>query len=358
MSKAAIDYKQGGGDLTEKLATYGVGGLRPFIGKDGNPYMTVYNGGNAKSPSSYKTIQVNSGTLRKDEWMHLDNAVLNVAKENLNGFQDIINRGLTVPLGDAMGTTIFETTKRKGDLKADISIDGRSKAQNNRPVYEPDFLPIPMIHADYQIGTRALNSSRKGGSPLDTVGAEDAARAVMTLREDMLFGTKKFKFGGGTIYSFLNHPNRLGNTGGTLMDWSLVGTTGDDIVNDVNAVMKSALLANNYGGPYVLYVPASIETKLDNDYSSAKGSNTIRDRILKINNIVDVVTVDALPDENILLVQITSNVVRIVQGMGLTNIEWKSGDGFINYYKAMAIEVPQVRSDAKNQSGVYHGTFA
>ena len=356
MIKANVDYKDGNGDVASKIATYGVGGLRPFIGKDGKAYMTVYNGGDPKKASSYKTIQTNKGTLRDDEWKQLDNAVLETAKSNLNGFQDILNRGLSVSLGDAMGTTIFQTSKRNGDMTADVTMNGRTKANNDRPTYEPEFLPIPIIHADYEIGTRALRASRKGNTPLDTVNAEDAARAVMEVRENMLFTATEFSFGGGTIYSFLNEPNRNTDTG--LNDWTdTANVTGKDIVNDVNNVMKAGLLADHYGGPYVLYVNSAVETRLDDDYSDTKGSNTIRDRILAINNIQDVVTVDALPSNTVLLVQVTSNVVRIVNGMGLSNIQWQTGDGFVNYYKAMAIQVPQVRSDGSGQSGVFHGSW-
>jgi hypothetical protein len=103
----------------------------------------------------------------------------------------------------------------------------------------------------------------------------------------------------------------------------------------------------------MLYIPVGYEVMLDKDYDSTY-PGTIRERVLKIDGIKGIKVVDTLPANNVLLVQMTSDVVRLVRGMGIQNIEWQTEGKFINKYKVMTIQVPQVRSDADGHSGIVH----
>jgi len=55
-----------------------------------------------------------------------------------------------------------------------------------------------------------------------------------------------------------------------------------------------------------------------------------------------------------LLVQMTSDVVRLVRGMGIQNIEWATEGGMMTKYKVMTIQVPQIRADQNGKSGIVH----
>jgi hypothetical protein len=61
-----------------------------------------------------------------------------------------------------------------------------------------------------------------------------------------------------------------------------------------------------------------------------------------------------LTADNVLLVQMTSDVVRLVRGMGLQNVEWATEGKMITKYKVMTIQVPQIRSDQAGRCGVVH----
>ena len=54
----------------------------------------------------------------------------------------------------------------------------------------------------------------------------------------------------------------------------------------------------------------------------------------------------------------TSDVVRLVQGMPLQNVEWTTEGKWITKYKVLTIAVPQIRSDQEGHCGVVHGSFA
>lgn len=333
------------------------GHLRPYIGGDGRTYVSVYKGkGDPGKISSYQAIplQVNTGTLRRDEWKQLDDALMPIAEARLNGVQDLISRNLTFNLGNAMGTTVLEWHDVSDALEADLTMDGVTKAQGDRPVYGTNYLPLPIIHSDYEINARVLAASRNLGNPLDTTLAERAARKVSEKLENMLFASTTYSFGGGTIYSYLNYPDR--NQVTLSKNWDASDKTSAEILADVQN-MKQASINSYHYGPWVLYVPTAYETILDDDYdTSGQSTQTIRERIMKLRGIEDVKVVDTLPANNLLLVQMTTDVVRLVRGMGLQNVEWETQGGMITKYKVMTIQVPQIRSDQGGRCGIIHAS--
>lgn len=366
--QATVDYivnNQASGNVASQLLTQGKfnpGMLRPWIGKDGKVYITVFKGGDPKKPENYinQPFQVNA-TLRRDEWKALDEAILPIAQSRLNAIQDLIDNGLVYNLGNAMGTTVLEWHDISDALEADMTMDGITRGRNDRPVYSSKYLPIPIIHVDYEINARVLAASRSLGNPLDTTFAERAARKVAEKLENLLFATSTgtYQFGGGTIYSYLNYTNRNQVSMGTHWDDevdSQYKSKGEKIVADVLA-MKQSSINDHFYGPWMVYVPTNYETLLDEDYDNTGGTNsgtTIRDRILKIANIKGVKVVDALPADNVLLVQMTSDVVRLVRGMGIQNVQWEEEGKMVTKYKVMTIQVPQIRSDQTGKCGIVH----
>lgn len=335
-----------------------VGRLRPFIGKDGKAYITVFKGGDAKKVENYVNMPIQTNaTLRRDEWKQLDEAILPIAQNRLQGVQDLVDNGLTYNLGNAMGTTVLEYHDISDAMEADLTMDGVTRSKGDRPVYTTKYLPIPIIHVDYEINSRVLAASRSLGNPLDTTSAERAARKVAEKLEAMLFTSTTYQFGGGTIYSYLNHPDR--NTETMAVHWddladSTNSTIGEKILADVLKMKQASIDAYHYG-PWMIYIPTAYETLLDQDYDSASATGvTIRERILKIANIKGIKVADTLPTNNVLLVQMTSDVVRLVRGMGIQNVEWSTEGQMITKYKVMTIQVPQIRSDQSGKSGIVH----
>jgi len=353
------------GEIANKLAMSGrldIGRMRPYIEQDGQTYVSVYVGGDPKKEDAYRVLQINqAGTLRRDEWKQLDEAVLKVAESRLGGFQDLIDAGLVYNLGNAMGTTVLEYHDISDtDLSADITMDGITRAQGARPQFKTHYLPIPIVHADYEINARVLAASRNMGNPLDTTMAERAARKVQEKLELMLFGDQKYSYGGGTIYSYINFPHAntktevesiLGTNASTiLVPWNKAD--GTKIVQQVIA-MKQASLNDKFFGPWNLYIPPAYETILDEDYKVSGGKViTIRDRLMAISGIRNIKVIDFMPADTVLLVQMTSDVVRVVRGMGLQNVEWSTEGNMVTKYKVMTIQVPQIRADQEGKCGI------
>jgi len=348
------------GDVAGSFSAQGrmnPGAMRPFVHTDGKVYCTVYVGGDPKSPASYRTNPINiNAVLRRDEWKQLDEAILPISESRLGGVQDLVDNGLVYNLGNAMGTTVLEWHDISDAMEADMTMDGVSRSKGDRPAYGTHYLPIPIIHVDYEINARVLAASRSLGNPLDTTSAERAARKVREKLENLLFTATSYTFGGGTIYSYLNHPDR--NEVSLSTNWDDLANSSNDsigqkIIDDVVACKQASIDAKHFG-PWVLYIPTNYETLLDKDYDITTPGTTIRERILKIDGIKGVKVVDRLADDNVLLIQMTSDVVRLVRGMGIQNVQWEAEGRFVSKFKVLTIQVPQIRSDQDGNSGIVH----
>jgi len=220
-------------------------------------------------------------------------------------------------------------------------------------VFEVTQLPLPIIHYDFHFSARQIQASRRGGSPLDTTTAELAGRKVAEMAEKMLLGKStpaSYVYGGGTITGYTNYGSVMTKTITSPVTSGWVGST---IVTEVLAARQQSYNAYHYG-PFMLYTGPSWDTYLDQDYSTAKGDNTVRDRLEKISGIQGVKTLDYLSGYEMILVQMTSDIVRLVEGLDITTVQWESNGGFLVNFKVMAIIVPQLRADQNSRTGIVY----
>jgi len=363
MPDVNVDLIGGGqahGDIATRMMNDGrlnLAGLRPFVSeKDGRTYVDVYKGGDRTDPACYKAVPINTnGVLRRDEWKQLDDALIAASRYRLGGVDDLIANGLTFTLGNAMGTTVLEWHDVSDGMAVALTMDGVTRGLADRPKFQTNYLPIPILHVDYEINARVLAASRSLGNPLDTTMAEMAARRIKEYQENMLFTDMTYTYGElddrsrNKIYSYVNHPDRNGVTLGT--NWDASAKTAAGILNDVLNMIKSAVAAYHYG-PYMLYIPTEYGIVLYDDYDTTTPGTTIKDRILKIDVIKGIKVIDTLADNTVLLVQMTPDVVRLVQGFGLQNVEWNTEGNWITKFKVVTISVPQIRSDQNSKCGI------
>lgn len=322
--------------------------LRPYI-HNGKSYISTNRGG----VLSAQQVNNDAAVLPYDTWKEIDNTVEQAARERLRAVTDLTTRGLQRNIANGLGKTTLQTQKASRVGRADVSMSPRRQSERERPEFDLNNLPLPVIHKDFSFDIREIMASRNGGYSLDTSMAADCARSVAEEAEMMLLGTSgNFVHGGGQIFGYTNFDKRITKS---LADPEGSGWTPGDTVRDVLA-MKSASQQKLHYGPWMCYVSPYWDEYMDDDYSENKGNNTLRQRIRDIDNIVDVRTLDYLTGKEILLVQMTSSVVQEVVGMDIMTIQWDELGGMEKHFKVMAIMVPLLRADFNGNTGIVHGS--
>lgn len=376
------------GDVAQVLMQHNFdpGALRPFKGSDGRSYVTLvkrnldgtpmlHNEATINAWAKQKGLQLNEervqqlvgtsmvhnvlantqATLRKDEWIQLDRAVREQARPRLKAFQDLRTIGsLTIPNG--MGKTILEYQNQTDITPATVSMDGLKEGLTDRSEFDLRGLPLPITHKDFQFSARQLATSRNDGTPFDTTNAGLAGRKVAEEIERATLGLSNQMpaYGGYRVFGYKDFPQRLTLvlTAPTDPDW-----TPRTLVQEVLQMKKLSQDAN-HRGPWKLYCSSDWDPYMDDDYSEQKGSNTLRQRLADIKDITEPETLDYLDGFDLILVQQTPDVARAVVAMDITTLQWPSHGGMQQNFKVMGIMVPQIRSDAINQTGIVHAAPA
>lgn len=344
------------GDSADRLMRNGwdINVLRPWVGHDGNHYITKMVQNRQSGLWEPKVFVTNApATLTKDAWILFDTAIIRAVRDRLRAFADIRGAGLTYTIPNGMAHTVLQYQTMGDITDATISMDPIRRGESDRPEADLANLPLPVIHKDFDFSARDISVSTMGRMPLDTTTAELAARKVAEGVEKLTVGTwGSFSYGGGTIWGYTNFPQRATKTDMPVPD----GTNGPAVLNALLA-LRQMLINNKHRGPYVLYVNSQWSTVLDSDFSATKGDMTLRQRILGISDITDVRTLDYLPASkwDVVLVEMSSETVRAVVGMEVQTIQWESMGGLMKHFKVMCIQVPQLRPDTNSNSGVAHG---
>jgi len=291
--------------------------------------------------------------LLYDEWKVIDKAVLKAATQRLLGIGDLQSRGLTYDIPNGLAKTVLAWQDSSDLEDASMSMDGITRGQRDRPEFDINYIPLPIIHYDFSYSVREIQQSRDGSMPLDTTTSELAARKVIEKAETILFqGSSSYKFGGGTIYGYQDAPQR--NTGSLTANWDDSAASGATILADVLAMKQASIDAYHFG-PWILYIPTNFESAIDDDFK-ANSDKSIRTRLLEIAGLSDIKVADFLSSDNVVLVQMTTDVVRLVNGLAITTVQWDSEGGMQANFKVMMIMVPQIRNDQNNRSGIVHYT--
>lgn len=287
-----------------------------------------------------------NATLRKDEWEMIDARVNEVMRERLTIVDDLRSRGLVTPVG--LGTTLRVTERLEDFDAAEVSYDGDTAPQRDKPSFLRDTIPVPVVAKDFQINWRQLEASRTRGEPLDTTAAALAARKVRDRLQDLFVNGFGHGPAGGSIPGLVTAANRQTVSLGT--DWDL---SGSDVIADVLRMLEAAYAVNLFG-PFFLYVPKNYWAALQEDYSSAKGERTTIQRILAFEDVEAVRPLDTLADDNVVMVQMTQDVIDLSEAQAVTTVQWDKNP-FVTNFRVLSVGGPHIKSIETEGGTTIHG---
>lgn len=387
-----VDYVlngQGFGNVGRQMSDirYDPGMLRPYIDEHGHRCVTVNTGRTIRDNKTGRDVPLkqkmriadlmsrgiytpvfNATSLRKEEWIELDKTVIRAARQRLRAWSDLASRNSFGGF-NAMSKMTLEYEAMSDPGEAMVDMDGLAGGRQDSPLYKLRSLPLPITHSDFWFSQRRLAVSGNSGTPLDTTMAEAAARRVAEMIERTVIGTETGATygtqttgitahdGTSTVYGYTNLPQRITKTNLT----APTGSNPESTVADILA-MRNTMYGYKFYGPYMIYHSTDWDQYLDNDYARLGGNNanmTLRDRLRAIEGIEDVRRLDFLTSTfTLIMVQMTSDVARAIDGMGITTVQWESQGGMRLDFKVMAIQVPQLRFDYNGVAAIQHATTA
>lgn len=296
-------------------------------------------------------IDITNSTLGHDEWKQYDDVLLEVSRVTLNAVNDLINNNLAVSIGN-LGTTLSLYERYSDMIDADISMELETLGNDDTMTIDQVGVPIPIIHRDWTIGARRYLASKNGHTKLPTESAYISGKIVAEKIEDMLFnGAPKLDVGGSKLYGYTTFPDRktltLAGSG-----WSI--ETNRDILGDVEKMIQLGL-DNNKRGPFTMYVANNVWVKLQGDYSKNKDKRTFVERIKSYEEISAVKPSPFLANSNVVLAQLTRDVVDLAVAQDMVNIEWEPR-GASPTFKVFAALAPRLKSDKNGKCGIIHGS--
>lgn len=289
--------------------------------------------------SDFRTL----ATLPKDAWERVDEIVVEVAKDELVIFADVLAAGLTSDhdIGDYVSTY-----QRVLDLEpATLSMDGilGTQADATPGAFDWVSVPVPVAVKEFTIPWRQQAASESAGFPLDELSVDLAARRVSEAYEDQIINGLSTigTVNGATGYGFLDHPDRNIVSGS---DWG----TATNIEPNVNSAL-SAIQADGYGGDVRLYVPSAQYRQL-----TVSNTNTDRTHLERLlNGIPELESVRRAPDlpaGTALLVRLQRAVVDIAVALPIAAREW-APDPSVMRHAVWAVQVARVKSDGEGGAG-------
>jgi uncharacterized linocin/CFP29 family protein len=289
--------------------------------------------------------------LRENEWREYDQAVVQVARGRYTMVKDLMAKGLRRKLTNPMGVTqmVWDRVNDMDDAQVDMT--GEAASIMDRTEFFQDSIPVPIIHKGFKVNIRTLMASRRNGVGLDVTYAQTAAIKVVEMTEKLVIsGAFSAGSNAGTVYGVTTYPFR--NVGTLSTSW--LGATPQQIFNDTNAMMAALEAANMYG-PYGLYVPRSYMQVLRRDYDTTTHSGrSIQERLTQIEGLEYIKSNMFLTGNNVVMVQLTSDVIEMIDGIQPRIIEWQTNGGMTTHFKVLSILVPRIKRDGANQCGVAH----
>lgn len=295
--------------------------------------------------------------LPRDAQILFDKAVIQVGRERLNLVDDLLSAGLTFDLPQWLGvpTLYYEKVGEAGHAQRTMV----PKARGERQLQEREgaYLPIYCTWDDFSFNVREMAVAERAGVPLDTSHAQGATRNVNVAIEDQAFNGSGFNVGGFGAPGLFNFSgaNTFTYTGGEA--WDAAGHTGEEILADIQGGMD-VLEADKFYGPYRIYVPRNYWAKLNLDYKpSTSSSTTTLQRILEMPDVASVRPAYQLPDDRVVILQMTSDVVDVVVGQQPTQVSWTDGPGWERFFVILACMVVRWKSNILGGTGFAIGNL-
>lgn len=298
------------------------------------------------------TMLGNALPIPKDVWGIWDREGIEIQREVLSVFNDL-STAVSTPMPIGKLVHHFQTISDSGEVN--VSLDGRSKARTDQPVFDYHGTPLPIIDSTFSFGWRQMEAARSEGMAPDTAGRNNSMFKVANKLEDMtLNGDAGVVVGGNQLYGLRNHPKRNTDTHG----FDLNGASGANWLAAFAKLTAALYGANFYAEPTVYVNISDWKYARETDFSTAYPNKTIAQRVLE-SGIANVVPASKVPANELIGVVKNRRVLQVLNGMPITTrAQFRANPEDDYNFVTMAAAALEIKFDAADQAGIAHVTKA
>jgi hypothetical protein len=335
------------------------GGLDPHV-TGGAPslsrlasYHSAAGGNSREAINAFRA----SRPFPEDAQRMLDGALIRVGRQKLNIVSDLIDAGLTFDLPNWLAVPLIQWDRIGEGGSARRTMVPKARGERFVLDMTPASIPVFCTWGDFSFDIRTILQAERVGYNIDTAHAESTTRNVNTKIEDQAVNGAGLQVTGGFVAPGFFTSGFAVNTD-TFIDneaWTHANHSGEDIHNDVMALME-LLQADNFDGPYRLYVPLNYWNKLTFDYKSGTSGSIIQRLNEGFDGVLTIRPSQSLPADKVLLLQMTSDVVDVIVGQQPTLVSWEDGPGWERFFVVLACIITRIKSNILGNQGFAIGS--
>ena len=338
---------------SEMWKSYGDMHEMQFAANNLEKYVVVNAEGNVvRKGSSKKSLITNAnGTLRHEDFMVIQDRIVEVRRRSLNGISDLKSAGLSFGVSIGEQLVGFENINEFQEANQEMN---PNSYDNNDMTFSESFVPNPITHQSFSVPWR-----QQGFDYKRSLGMTESVRQVAEKLEDTLFnGNAKiavnFQGTNYPIYGYTNHPDR---GQGTISDWTLEANVEKIVPEMVDQIGR---MWSDQGGvgnkSVVVYVSNDIWNIFQKDYKPTV-VGTIMNRVMQIAQIKDVKPAEKLGSKQVMLVEMEARTIELAQASDIITIPHQKTNPMapqvMTTYAAM---IHQIKVDSNGNTGIRHLT--
>jgi hypothetical protein len=292
------------------------------------------------------TMIGNATTLPRDVWGEWDREGIEIQREVLSVFNTLAaSVSRPMPIGKMIH--YFQQVSDSG--VANVTLDGRSKANTDQQTFNYVGTPLPITDSTFSYGWRQVAAAQTEGFALDPVGRNNSMFKVAKKLESLILdGDSNIVVGGATLYGLRTHPKRETRT----TSQALITATGAQWAADVNATIK-LLHNNNFRVPATLFVNWNDWYYAGNTDYTTNYPKSIAQRIREMDGVGEVIPASDVTAGQIIAVVKNSRVLQVLNGMPMTTrAQFRANPEDDYNFVTMAAAALEIKYDSTDQCGI------
>jgi len=300
---------------------------------------------------SGEVIRTN-GTLKHEDARKIMEDLTLVRQNDLTLLADLKAAGLTVPTSISDMLIGVETLNEFVEANQTMNPTAISNDQTD---YELVYTPQPITHAGWSIPYRQKEFGYKNSDGLTaSVRRVEEKIDSMIMRGNPNIVVKDPSGSTFEVFGYVTHPDRETFT---ITDWA--AATPEAIRTQVLAMINQLIVNVRSIRPnsLMLYIPFEYESVMEDDYSTAKGDRTLRERLMAIKQIKDIKSSVDLGATEVAMVELDKRTVVYAEASGINTMPFdKSNPLDPSNFVTFAVGVPVGKPDRNGRLAFLHGS--